>query len=167
MLQIGIDPGLSGAIAFIRDGVVTHIVDMPIAAKVHGSGNMVDALALKDAISWSAGLAGLITEGIVNVHIEAVSAMPGQGVTSTFGFGHTAGVIEAVVACMKLPRWYWRPQQWKKLAGISGKDKDAARTVASRLYPEIASKLARKKDDGRAEAVLIAHYGQLLAKGAN
>jgi crossover junction endodeoxyribonuclease RuvC len=162
MLHIGIDPGLSGAIAAIDNATVIAIWDMPVTAKLHGSGNMVDARRLFGMLL--AGMNGISCD-FATWHIEAVSAMPKQGVTSVFGFGHTAGVIEGVVAALGGPRHYWRPQQWKKPAGISGKDKDAARTLASRLYPNAADALARKKDDGRAEAILIAHYGQLLAKG--
>lgn len=161
MLSIGIDPGLSGAIAVIEGMEVMRVLDMPVTAKLHGSGNMVDARFLfAQLMELTSGCGALAC-----FHIEAVNAMPKQGVTSVFGFGHTAGVIEGVVAALGGPRHYWRPQQWKKPAGISGKDKDAARTLASRLYPNAADALARKKDDGRAEAILIAHYGQLLAKG--
>jgi hypothetical protein len=48
--------------------------------------------------------------------------------------------------------------------GIPGgrENKDASRQKASMLFPKFAHLWARKKDDGRAEAVLLAHYGSKL-----
>jgi crossover junction endodeoxyribonuclease RuvC len=57
------------------------------------------------------------------------------------------------------------PQVWKKAYGIPGgrENKDMARQKASMLFPKYAHLWARKKDDGRAEAVLLAHYGLKLS----
>jgi len=86
--------------------------------------------------------------------------MPGQGVSSVFSFGKSAGIIEGILAAEKIPMVLVTPQKWKKRAGIIGKEKDAARTLALQLYPQIASHLDRKKDVGRADALLIAHFGR-------
>jgi crossover junction endodeoxyribonuclease RuvC len=38
-------------------------------------------------------------------------------------------------------------------------DKDTSRQLAMQRFPDYAEKFVRKKDDGRAEAALIALYG--------
>ena len=83
--------------------------------------------------------------------------MPGQGVSSMFGFGVSYGILQGVIASLGIPSVLVTPQRWKKAAGLMGKPKDYARTLAQRLYP--AAELSRKKDIGRADAILIARYG--------
>lgn len=150
-MRIGIDPGISGAIAIIHDhgGVTFH--DMPTVTKLNGKGNQVDA----------ATLANVLREYAVAdiAYLEQVGAMPGQGVTSMFSFGDSFGVIRGILAAVGIPYCLVRPQKWKKRAGLSGRDKDAARAVAMNLYPSASSGLSRKKDVGRADALLLAHYG--------
>lgn len=149
---IGIDPGISGAIAMLRDnGVLIDVVDMPVTAKTRGKGNQVNAVLLGDY------LRSVIKnrDETLRVAIEAVGAMPGQGVTSMFGFGRSMGVIEGAVAAFSLPVEYVTPQRWKKLHGLVGKDKDASRTLVLQKYPNHSGSFSRKKDNGRADAVLI------------
>jgi crossover junction endodeoxyribonuclease RuvC len=93
------------------------------------------------------------------VRLEQVAAMPGQGVTSMFHFGESVGIIIGVLETLQIRYTMPRPQQWKKAVGIIGKDKDAARTMALQLFPEVGDRLTRKKDVGRADALLIAKFG--------
>jgi len=65
-----------------------------------------------------------------------------------------------VLAALQIPVRYKTPQSWKKKAGIIGRDKDAARTLAIHTHPEISDMLSRKKDCGRADAILIAEFGR-------
>jgi len=67
------------------------------------------------------------------------------------------GAIQGVVQTLGNPLHFVTPQKWKKAAGLIGADKDYARTKALQLYPD--ADLARKKDIGRADAILIARYG--------
>ena len=150
MTYIGIDPGISGAIAWIRYGKVLKVEDMPTIPKSTGKGLQVDAHGLSSLLSGN---------GSCTVIIEAVSAMPGQGVTSMFSFGKSAGIIEGILAAYEIPYSFVRPQAWKKKFGLSGKDKDASRGLCLREHPEVADRLTRKKDNGRADAILIAKYG--------
>lgn len=165
---IGIDPGLSGAAAALTDlGEFKQVIDLPVVAKLHGKGNQLDATALARWFrGWDAIINpfddGMADDSIDNVVIERVSAMPGQGVTSMFGFGHTAGIIEGVVSTLGLKFQYITPQSWKKEFGLIGRDKDAARTLAIQRFPHAAQFLSRKKDNGRADALLIALYGSGL-----
>ena len=85
--------------------------------------------------------------------------MPGQGVSSMFRFGESVGVVLGVLGALQMPVRWVTPQRWKKAAGIVGKDKDAARSLAIQLHPEIAGMLTRKKDHNRGESILIARFG--------
>lgn len=151
---IGIDPGLTGAISvFNVSGDLYAVFDMPISAKTRGKGNQVNAGALADLVkSIDNGYLKPVTKAV----IERVGAMPGQGVNSMFGFGRSLGVIEGILAANDIPVEWMTPQKWKKAAGLIGKDKDAARTLVVEKYPEHRELFKRKKDIGRADAVLIA-----------
>jgi len=153
MLVIGIDPGLDGALATLSEGILLDVMDIPTSAKTHGTGREINPHILRDVLrSCTAGYPR------ISIVIERVSARPGQGVTSMFSFGRSLGVIEGVCAWITAGTAYVTPQKWKTSLGLKGKDKDAARTLAMQLYPESAGYLRRKKDVGRADAILIAHY---------
>lgn len=148
---LGIDPGLSGALAR-WDGRVAEIIDMPtIEVKV--------GKAFKRQLDLYALAGWLYTSTIDLCVIEHVGSMPGQGVTSSFNFGFTAGGIQGVVAASQIPVLLVRPQVWKRAYGLIGQDKDASRAAASRLAPHVAHNWPLKKHDGRAEAFLLAAYG--------
>jgi hypothetical protein len=96
--------------------------------------------------------------------VQAMPPRPGPngvqrtaGAQSSFNFGRGVGVIDGICGALQLRVTYPTPQKWKKRAGLIGKDKDQARTRALELYPHLD--LHRKKDVGRADAILIAHYG--------
>ena len=153
MKKIGIDPGQTGAIAVMEKGLVVQVVDMPVMARTHGKGQQVDASSL------ASELFGIGTGTISEVVMEQVGAMPGQGSTSMFNFGEGVGIVKGVLGALQIPVRMVTPQKWKKSAGLSGKDKDAARSLAIQLHPEAAEYLRRKKDVGRADAICIARFG--------
>jgi crossover junction endodeoxyribonuclease RuvC len=156
MIIFGIDPGQTGAIAVLHDGEVKQVIDMPTTARLHGKGQQVDAYTLTSEL-----LAAASGHNQRLAIIEAVSAMPGQGVSSTFRFGEALGVVLGVLGALQIPVSWASPVRWKKAAGLYGKDKDAARTLALQLHPEAGDMLTRKKDIGRADAICIAHFGSL------
>jgi crossover junction endodeoxyribonuclease RuvC len=142
---MGVDPGVSGAVAFFFPMVPSRIAvdDVPVA----GGEINVNELAR-----------------IIRIHrptlavIERVSAMPGQGVVSMFNFGRSYGDVRGVIGAMDIPLHFVTPQKWKKHFGLSS-DKDECRLRAIRLFPAVAESFKLKKHDGRAEAALIALYG--------
>ena len=155
MLIIGIDPGISGAMCFFQNGEITDVIDMP---------SMADGKKNKRQIN-SQQVFNEISERIINIPkkeiivvIEQVSAMPGQGVTSMFNFGQSFGVIKGICAALNLPIYFVRPTKWKKHFNLIKTNKDASRTKVIEVYPELSSKLHRKKDSNRADAILIALY---------
>ena len=156
MIIFGIDPGQTGAIAVLHDGEIKQVIDMPTTARLHGKGQQVDAYTLTSEL-----LAAASGHNQRRAIIGAVSAMPGQGVSSTFRFGEALGVVLGVLGALQIPVSWASPVRWKKAAGLYGKDKDAARTLALQLHPEAGDMLTRKKDIGRADAICIAHFGSL------
>ena len=152
---IGIDPGITGAIYFEHENGTKEVIDIPVMAKSSGKGNQINPYGLSEIIR-----AAYKSDGVYTAFLERVNAMPGQGVSSVFSFGKSSGIIEGVLAALKIPVVMVTPNKWKKAAGLTGKDKDAARTLAIQLYPELADQLSRKKDIGRADAILIAHFGR-------
>lgn len=148
----GIDPGLDGAIALIdTDRMKLGIQDMP-------TNEIKVGRSMKRRIS-ALGLAWALRDlEADHVFIEKVGAMPGQGVTSMFSFGYSAGMIEGIVAAINKPYSYLTPQQWQQIARVSG-GKDGSREKASRLFPCDADLFMRKKDNGRSDAVCIAYAG--------
>ena len=153
MIIIGIDPGINGAISVIENKKILEVYDTP---------TMIDGKKNKRQIN-SAQVTNIIKERLkdgkeVIVVVEHVNAMPGQGVTSMFNFGQSFGVIKGICAALGLPIYFVRPSKWKKHFNLIKTNKDASRTKVIEAYPEISSKLHRKKDSNRADAILIALY---------
>ena len=155
MIIFGIDPGQTGAIAVLHNGHIEQVFDMPTMARLHGKGQQVDAYTLTSKL-----LSAASGHNQRRAVIEAVSAMPGQGVSSMFRFGESLGIVLGVLGALQIPVRWISPAKWKRAAGLTGKDKDAARTLALQLHPEVGDMLGRKKDTGRADAICIAHFGQ-------
>ena len=100
----------------------------------------------------------ILPNGDTFVIVEQVSAMPGQGVTSMFNFGQTFGSIKGICAALGLPIFYVRPAKWKKHFELINSSKDASRTKVIEMYPSISSRLTKKKDVNKADAILIGRY---------
>jgi crossover junction endodeoxyribonuclease RuvC len=149
---VGIDPGASGALAFFdMEKGTLEIVDMPVIEIERGG-------KLKREISPHFAAAAIRDFKPRVAWLEKVGAMPGQGVSSMFQFGRGVGLVEGVLAALDVPVNYVTPQAWQKAVGLRG-GKDGSRLRAVELFPRYASLFARKKDDGRSDASLIAWYG--------
>jgi crossover junction endodeoxyribonuclease RuvC len=153
MIIIGVDPGINGAISIIENKKILEVYDTP---------TMIDGKKNKRQIN-GAQVTNIFKERLnlnkeVVVVVEQVNAMPGQGVTSMFNFGQSFGVIKGICAALSLPIHFVRPTKWKKHFNLIKTNKDASRTKVIESYPKISSKLHRKKDINRADAILIALY---------
>ena len=155
MLIIGIDPGISGAICFFENGEVKNIIDMPSMAEGKKNKRQKNGNQLFNEIKNNIKN---ISKSNICVVVEQVSAMPGQGVTSMFNFGQSFGVIKGICSAMQLPIYFVRPAKWKKYFNLIKTEKEASRTKAIEIFPYISSKLSKKKDSNKAEAILIASY---------
>lgn len=151
---IGIDPGFSGAIAKLYSDSAVHISDMPTAPNPKGK----TELSLHDVLE-ALDLGG----DRATLWLEKVSSRPGQGVSSVWRFAQQVGAIEMAAVAHKHELRYVTPATWKAYFGLSA-DKGVARAYAAKRFPEVAHMFSRVRDDGRAEALLIALYGKEHAK---
>ena len=151
MLTVGIDPGLTGAVAFLRNGEYYSLFDIPTTLKGSGS--------VKQEVE-PGGLKRMFLERLegredVAIALERVSAMPGQGSSSVFSFGDTYGCCRSVASLTGYPLHLVTPTTWKKHFGL-GRDKEESRALASRLLP--GAELHLKKHADRSEALLMARW---------
>lgn len=146
---LGIDPGCSGALVLVTEqgGYIDHLA-MPTIK-----------VGTKSRVNGAAVAAWIRQYGIAHAYLEQVGAMPGQGTASMFTFGHAAGVAEGILQGLNIPYTLVTPQAWKKSAGLIGSDKDAARSRAIQLYPELRALDAKAKGQAIADALLIARFG--------
>ena len=153
MKIIGIDPGLSGAVAVMQDKKVINIYDMPVMAEGKKNKRQLNSSQLVNIIKDN-----INEDEETIVVVEQVNAMPGQGVTSMFNFGQTFGAIKGVCAALKLPIFFVRPSKWKKHFELINSSKDASRTKVIEMYPTLSGQLAKKRDVNKSDAILIAKF---------
>tara|TARA_R100001129_G_scaffold173313_1_gene144685 strand:+ start:2919 stop:3368 length:450 start_codon:yes stop_codon:yes gene_type:complete len=145
MKVLGVDPGLTGAIALVGDGYLA-VRDIPTAGEK------------RRRVLMAAELAGIIKAWDPDTAvIEKVHAMPKQGVSSSFRFGQALGVVEGALGALLIPTEYVTPQSWKKHYRLTAHKEDA-RLRAAQKWPHISEQLSRKRDADRAEALLIANW---------
>lgn len=153
MIVAGIDPGKTGALVILYPDDSTSVHRVPLM-KHRGK----EQPAWTDwATQWAQTLEWSDPDMIV---IEDVAARPGQGVTSMFNFGKTLGFVHAIAAAQRKPLWLVTPSTWKGKMGLLKSDKNASRELSRRLLPLLAPEITRVKDDGVAEAALLAYYGR-------
>ena len=158
-IVIGIDPGLRGGIAVLRDGEEPWVMPMP-ALKYSPTRRIVDAGELARMF---VRIVGTFAQA-PNAHafLEQVHAMPKQGVSSSFSFGRSLGVIEGVLATLGIPYTLVTPQRWQREMhqGCEGSTpKLRSRIAHGRLFHSVIA-------DALIDAVLIAEFGRRqLRKG--
>jgi crossover junction endodeoxyribonuclease RuvC len=180
-IYLGIDPGVNGAIAFYRVGSnKLKIEDMPTFKQKVGKKErkQIDSKQLVKIIKS--------LKKINHAFVEKVNAYPQQGVVSVFNFGYSYGVIIGILAGRSIPITYVLPRKWKEDINLQTKkisrkrpttnkkefkdwdklrakgktmNKEFARDRAIKEFPNYKEYFKRKKDDGRAEAALIALWG--------
>jgi crossover junction endodeoxyribonuclease RuvC len=158
MVLLGIDPGVSGAIAAISP-LGAHVADMPTVK--------VESTARTQRKIDPRGLAELLRQMVpadeaCMVVLEDVHAMPGgkSGSSANTSLMHSKGVIEGVLGVLRFRVELVASQRWKRLYGLTS-EKAASLDMARRLYPGTAGMLTRQLDHNRAEALLLAHYGKV------
>jgi crossover junction endodeoxyribonuclease RuvC len=158
---VGVDIGNQGAIALLSEsGELVEVCDMPTLA---------DGPRLRPAVNAPLLAALIARAGAKQAYVEWVGPRPTDGAVQAFAFGRCKGVLEGVLGAAGVSVSFLTPPTWKRAIGIPpGKAgaKDAARSAAIRRWPSKAALFARVKDDGRAEAALIAVAG-LMKDGRN
>ena len=153
---LAVDPGLYGAFALYDPNQVekTRVIDMPIKGSrvlPEGVAGVIISMEMRAALDP------------IKAVVERVGSMPRQ--KGAFNFGLSTGVIHGALAASGIPMELVTPSQWKPAMGLQKgpgetpeDTKDRARALAAQLFPHMAEQFARKKDDGRAEALLLAVY---------
>ena len=155
MFIIGIDPGISGSICFFENGKILDVIEMPTMNEGKKNKRQVNGAQIYNEISKRIIK---VENQDIRVVVEQVSAMPGQGVTSMFNFGQSFGIIKGICSAMQLSIYFVRPAKWKKYFNLINSEKDASRTRAIEIFPYFSSQLSKKKDNNKADAILIASF---------
>jgi len=158
---LGIDPGASGALALVGpSGYLDALVDMP-TRKVALAGGTIKTRV--DGRELARIIASMRPDF---AFLEQVGTHSGEGPMGAFSFGRSVGTVEGALGAIGLQATEVPPQAWKRLVGVrkgaDGDTKGPAREKAAKLWPMEAARFKRKKDDGRADAALVAWYGRLV-----
>lgn len=141
---VGIDPGITGALALWQLGTLHAMRDMPVF----------------DGRADGREIAELLQEWDPHeVFLEWTQPMPKNGSIASYSLGLNSGIVIGAVQSMELPLHRVRPAAWKLKMGLRGKNKAASRGLATELFPQFAHEFRLVKHDGRAEAALIARFG--------
>jgi Holliday junction resolvasome RuvABC endonuclease subunit len=169
VIVIGIDPGLTGGVAMLH-GSQAEVWDTPSKlVEVNGkTKRRIDAPALARLIDKAVNCLDPHREA--RAFVELAQASPRMGVSSAFAYGQAFGLVVGVLAHLDVPVQTVPAAQWKRGMGLAKKgsrelgrdeerEKGSALDLARRLYPQLADELGRIKDNGRADALLLAHWG--------
>lgn len=162
---LGIDPGVSGALAVIHGDTVA-LFDTPTRKATRGEeflpGDMADLLG-----RFRGGAVFCVIEEANAPHLRPQQARPTEpGAVSgrtALKIGSGWGMWVGILAAYQIPYHVARSAAWKKALGLTGQDKKASRARAQELFPAVRGELARRRCDF-AEALLLAHYGRSLAR---
>lgn len=142
MIYIGVDPGKSGAIAYVFEER-THLAVGFIKAS-ETERDLSDWLCQRR--KWNCW-----------AYIERVNAMPGQGVSSTFKFGQSYGFLRGLLVAHQIPFEEVTPLKWQRAMGCQSRgDKNVTKARAQQLFPQV------KVTHAIADALLIAEYCRRL-----
>jgi len=153
-ITIGVDPGIQGAIVVLADGEPVQFIDMPTIERPNG-GNAINAHRL------AATLRGVMQQSpgaFVSACLEQIATRPSNSRTFDQRAGEGLGIVKGVLGALGVQWCEVRPQVWKKYFALIGTEKDVARVYAMQKFPRVAQCMARKKDNGRADAALIARW---------
>lgn len=159
---LGVDLGNQGAAALVtHSGQLLDVVDLPI---------LPDGPSCRPSVSAPLFAAIVRRWHPAAAYVEFVGPRPTDGAKGAFAFGAAKATVEATLTVLGVPVSYITAPVWKRTMGIPPGQgmKDLARAAAIRRWPAQAALFARVKDDGRAEAALIAVAGLIrdAARGA-
>ena len=138
---IGIDPGKSGAIALLdTDDMQVKTYDMP--------GTLDEKMGLISSFG-----------PVKCCWLERPFFPRMIGIKNAVTIAVAYGELKACLFFAGVPTFEVDPSAWKKTMRLST-DKNASRALASQYFPDCSDQWKRAKDDGRAEAALIALYGK-------
>lgn len=147
---MGIDPGLTGALAIydLKQNKILALHDIPTIRKSNGRRecDYYQCAAIIDV--WAPTLMYAV--------VEDVHSMPNQGVVSMFSFGKVSGALEGMLASSMVKYHKVKPAVWKAQLGLSHR-KEESLELAKKIFGSSFG-----KNDGQAEAALLAHWGRMV-----
>ena len=147
MIFIGLDPGaISGAW-----GAIDHNRDFIGCGDIPSVDGRISSTELHRLIKGCVS-----TFDTACIVVENVHTMPKQGIASSGKFMRAAGAIEATAELTRYPFMLVTPQRWKAHFSLIGASKDDGLVMARKMFPNAS--LVRKKDHGRADALLMATW---------
>ena len=160
MIVIGLDIGLTGALAGVDSRGSAQVRDLSTAPD--GEGRRLDGRALLLALREfvPAGEAALVIIEDVRPRPMGNGGAHGNTMHSQGSLMRSRGIVEAVTDIARLQVKAVQPQAWKRHFGLIGKEKGDALVVARSLFPAIAHDLRLAKWHNRADALLLAQFGQ-------
>ncbi len=155
MASIGIDVGLTGAVAVVDGNALLAVHTIPTyweKMKTKSKSGKVRRRRKVDSVALLNLLQSLRQEHTAFCAIEKVQAFSGQGAASTFNFGETYGITKALAVAAGFNISLVTPKAWKKFIEFKTKDKaESIERVKALLGVELS-------DHNQADAVLIAYY---------
>eukprot|EP00243_Klebsormidium_subtile_P008267 TRINITY_DN3874_c0_g1_i1.p1 TRINITY_DN3874_c0_g1~~TRINITY_DN3874_c0_g1_i1.p1 ORF type:complete len:395 (-),score=38.69 TRINITY_DN3874_c0_g1_i1:107-1291(-) len=163
-MVLGVDPDISGALAVLRGSLEetsAQVLDVPFVRVKIGA----TMRRRHDPGAMAAMIRELQPPPETVVYIEQPRPFPLDGKQGWYSAGYGFGVWMGVLHALQLQVVPVHPANWKRALGLAGRGvtKDDSRELAVRTFPSLLKELRRKKDHGRAEALLIAQHGRMLA----
>lgn len=177
---VGIDPGVTGAICAIIEGSpMPAIFDMPTLAMTTGTKkkptvrNVLNGPKLRQilaslqaeypdlyvVVETTAMRSAIRPSGHVCPICRQPHMIVNQGVASQGAFMRAGGMICGILIGLGIGYEEVPANVWTAEVFHGRSEKLDHRQLAATLYPALREKLARVKDDGRADATLLADYG--------
>lgn len=159
---IGIDPGASGAVALLSDGVL-KVWDIPTVQEKRGK-RTVNKLDEEEF----ATLVDNVLPMYAVCYLEKVASMQDQGVASVFSFGEMFGAIKMALTYARISYKLIPPQTWKLAMGC-GANKESSCYQCLQIWGDEYRDLwfgpRQGILDGRCEAALLAEYARRKTNG--
>ena len=157
-LLVGVDPGVEGAIAFVRTDSASEprVIDMPT---FHVGGR-----AKYDARSIALAMLDRLDPSVQELVLIEDAQVFSPGKIAISGMARCVGIFEGICGALKLRYELVSPSVWKRALGLAGKPKEASIRLASQRFPKI--EFNRKKDHGRAEALLLTWWWNYARRDA-
>lgn len=175
---VGIDPDANGAIATAQweataprtqqgmplrfEDAKIVVVDMPMQPVNIGSRVRRQPDAAEITRLFNDMLPSSLDKTNANVALEQPVPSPLNGKFSWFNSGLAYGMWLGLLAAYDMPFQTPKVRRWKSDLQLDGMGKEGSRLLALQLFPQAAGQLRRKKDHGRAEALLIAAWASQI-----
>jgi hypothetical protein len=158
-LYVGIDPGVHGALACLAGGEFI-VLDLPTlkvqTSRKSSKGTRICRTEFDEAAIWDLIKPLRSVRDRVLVGLERGGPRPADTPTTAFRAGYGNGMWPLFFLSHRLPVQLVVPSVWKKRMELAGKDKNASRLLAMRLFP--GAPVTAKAHADRAEALLLAYY---------